>query len=569
MAWELVLENVGGQNWWLLRPVTESSEECETTSLFSIDNVEVSPNTVVVNSLEASMQLFEISGVHDALVPVSINELAQGLSYANLSGPAAVGHSEINLNTSSSIIFTDYVNNTTDLTISFWVYPTSTASNDCFLFSSRVQGGNDCWSILRDGANWKVIWDQNNTQSATMSSVDIDQWQHIAVSWHLDGSDSGYVKFYKNGILEGEQVGVSDGPSGEWTIGGRSNDGTSIYGNRFEGYLSSISFHESVLTVYEILDMARADHDQDLSSNFENYTSSASLALAVLGGTGVHMLVEDYPDTYIEADSSDIQSLINYSLEVTTNTTGGTPNIATGNISYINKPPAPVPIYTTIPLDELTDFTGITNLTWGTAASQYGTDGLYKNGGDVGWGPPTGTPAGFARTIKEMVDGVDAYVEFKLSAVQGHMHMSLCYKTDFDGTTYGSGATGDARSFSRWGYYHWGRASEGDSTIAAFRVIGSGNADGEVLNGVAHTNPPHNIADRTIRLQVISNVVTLRYSDDDFVSDNNVVHTFAESVDIGTNGNLVVGFGFYDQHSATFEEYDAANSYFKLHGNLI
>jgi len=176
-----------------------------------------------------------------------------------------------------------------------------------------------------------------------MSSVDIDQWQHIAVSWHLDGSNSGYVKFYKNGILEGEQVGVSDGPSGEWTMGGRSNDGTSMYQSRFEGYLSSISFHESILTVSEILDMARADHDQDLSSNFGNYTSSASLALAVLGGTGEHSLVEDYPGTYTEADSLDIQSLINYSLEVTTNTTGGTPSVATGNISYINKPPEPVP----------------------------------------------------------------------------------------------------------------------------------------------------------------------------------------------------------------------------------
>jgi hypothetical protein len=344
MAWELVSENIEGQSWWILRPESESApEECATTSFFSIENVEVSPNTVVVNDLDAAVQLFEIPGVQYALTPIVFSGFAQGLSHANLSGPVTVGHSEINLNTNSSIIFTDYINNTTDLTISFWAYPTSTSSNDCFLFSSRVHGGNDCWSILRDGASWKVIWDQNNTQSASMSSVDIDQWQHIAVSWHLDGSGSGYVKFYKNGILEGEQVGVSDGPSGEWTMGGRSNNGTSMHGNRFEGYLSSISFHESILTVSEILDMARANHDQDLSSNFGNYTSSASLALAVLGGTGEHTLVEEYPDTYTEADSLDIQSLINYSLEVTTNTTGGTPSVATGNISYINKSPEPVP----------------------------------------------------------------------------------------------------------------------------------------------------------------------------------------------------------------------------------
>ena len=343
MQWELVLENVDGQNKWLLRPAeSDQDSDSSASGRFSIDGLKTLPNIISLNGFS---EVDHIMGISGAKTPPN-TEVVGGLESrdsVSVSGANGVGHSAMHFNTDSSIIFTDYINNSTDLTISFWVYPTSVSGNNRFLFGSKIQGGNDCWSILRDAGNWKVIWDQNNTQSVSMGSVDLDQWQHIAVSWHLDGSDSGFVKFYKNGVLEGERDGVSDGPAGEWTIGGRSNDGSEIYQERFECYMSSISFHQTVLTPAEILELAKADHDQDLSSNFGDYASSGDLSLAILGGTGNYSAREDYPDTYTDADSLDVQSTLNYSLEVTTNTTGGTPSVESGVISYINKFPTPVP----------------------------------------------------------------------------------------------------------------------------------------------------------------------------------------------------------------------------------
>ena len=342
MAWEFVLVNEDGINRWKLRPKQEAEEECSTTAHFSIENVKVSGPTTKVNFLRSSNEIFPVGKITEDRSPVPIVGLASNNNTA-ISGAPGVGQSAIHLDSDSSIIFTDYVNNNTSLTISFWVYPTSVSGNDRFLFGSKISGGNNCWSILRDGSSWRCIWDQNNTQSSSaLATVDVDEWQHIAVSWHLDGLSTGYLKFYKNGILEGDQHGVSDGNSGEWTIGGRSDDGSSIVGHRFQGFLSSISFHESVLSDVEILELAKADHNQDLSSDFGDYTSSATLALAILGGTGNYLLMEDYPDSYTESDSVYVQSDINYGLDVTTNTTGGTPHVEVGGISYLNKFPEPV-----------------------------------------------------------------------------------------------------------------------------------------------------------------------------------------------------------------------------------
>ena len=341
MAWEFVLENVDGVNWWKVQPETSSSEDCEAGSLFKIDGVNAAPITIVTNNFTSSGGLLPISDIEERREPV-INEMHHEGGLIDLSGSSATGHSAIHFDSNDSIIFTDYTNNTTSLTISFWVYPTDTSGNDRFLFSSRISGGHDCWSILRDGSTWKIIWDQNSTQ-VSMATVDLNQWQHIAVSWHVDGSDTGYARFYKNGVFEDEQHGVSGGLSGEWTIGSRSNDGVTTHGDRFACYMSSISFHEAVLSADEILEIAKADHDQSLSSNFGNYTSSSDLDLAILGGTGNYIIREDYPSTYANAESLDIQSRYLYNLEVTTNTTGGTPHVVSGDVAYINKFPDPIP----------------------------------------------------------------------------------------------------------------------------------------------------------------------------------------------------------------------------------
>ena len=344
MAWEFVLVNESGINVWKLRSKQEAeSQECPAPRNFSIDGANTIRPPEKVLELQYSSNLFLSDNLSEERPPDEV----VGLSHNNelsVSGANSVGKSAIHLNNSNSIIFTDYTNNNTSLTISLWVYPTSVSGNNCYLLGSKIPGGSNCWSLLRDGSNWRCIWDQNDIEFGSLGTVDLNQWQHISISWHLDGSNSGLVKFYKNGVLEDDsRDGVSDGPSGEWTIGARSDNGSTIVGNRFEGYLSSISFHESVLSDAEVLELAKAGHDQDLSSDFGNYTSAGTLALAILGGTGSHRLEEDYPDSYTEVDSVYVQSLVNYDLDVTANTTGGTPHVEPMSISYVNKFPEPIP----------------------------------------------------------------------------------------------------------------------------------------------------------------------------------------------------------------------------------
>ena len=312
MAWEYVLVNIDGQNWWQIRPKSESQQsESSCGGFFEIQNATSEVVSTLYNGMSFNSNLY-------------------------VSGGSQAGKSSINLyNEAESLIFTDYTNNSSDLTISFWVYPTSVSGNDRFLFSSR-NGSDNCWSILRDGSDWKVVYTQSNTQSVSLATVDSFQWQHIAVSWNIA---SGVVSLYKNGSLEGTQSGASPSPAcGQWTIGGKSNDGVSMVGYGFLSHLSSISFHESVLLADEVAELYNSSYNADLTSDFGNYQSSSSLALSILGGAGNYRLREDYPSSY-HIDSYDVQNLFNYSLDVPLNTSAGTPYFNQGDIDYVNNFP--------------------------------------------------------------------------------------------------------------------------------------------------------------------------------------------------------------------------------------
>ena len=52
------------------------------------------------------------------------------------------------------------------------------------------------------------------------------------------------------------------------------------------------------------------------------------------------------------------------------------------------------------------------------------------------------------------------------------------------------------------------------------------------------------MANRSWRVEVNSNTVTIKYSDDGWATST-TNYTFSTAVDIGTNGNLQAGFALY------------------------
>jgi hypothetical protein len=80
------------------------------------------------------------------------------------------------------------------VTMMAWVYPTSTSTGRHMVLST--DNGDYDWSLLREGATWRVY--TGEASRSTGLSVNVNQWQHIAAVFD---PQAGEVRFYKNGVL--------------------------------------------------------------------------------------------------------------------------------------------------------------------------------------------------------------------------------------------------------------------------------------------------------------------------------------------------------------------------------
>jgi hypothetical protein len=303
------------------------------TANFTIDGP-TSSIDVALDYLSSSDYQNEIGSFDILNKTFNLNDVSAGSSGYNTCTHTATGHSAIEFDdTSDSIIFTNLnTGNGSDLTISFWVYPATISGNGKYLFTSKTQGGNFNWSLLRDGSTWKLTNNQTNTKVDTSVDIDVNTWQHIAIVFDVTGAQ---VLFYKNGIEEFGTGIATGGVPGAWTVGGYSDNGTTGSGG-FQCRLVSVLFHEDVLASAEILELATSAYDVDATVDFSNYVSSADLTLGIAGGMGQFCVSEVYSD----GTSRDAGSIAQYSLEINIDTGGVSPDYPELGLTYINSFPS-------------------------------------------------------------------------------------------------------------------------------------------------------------------------------------------------------------------------------------
>jgi hypothetical protein len=343
MANELVYTNYNGKTRWVIR--MEEQAECpdpsSTSGQFSIDNPIVLNREYSVSSLlyHESEDLGAGLSIHDK-VYIANQGVVFGSPDRSLCQQYNVGHSSIVSDGSDdSIVFTNYTA-ASDTTISFWIFPTSVSGNNKYALSAYSgTNGSVNWSVLRDGASWKFVG-SGSTQQDALATVDLDTWQHIAVVFDAVGAN---ISFYKNGVKTADSGSIDvSGSTGSFNIFGYSTNGTSIAASSgFAGHMSGLKFHSSVLLADEIYALANSAYDVDATSNFaigtgEQYLSSSSLTLDVLGGTGNYCIREEYDG----GTSQDVGSLLNYSLEVVVDAGGVSPTYPYLGLDYINNFPS-------------------------------------------------------------------------------------------------------------------------------------------------------------------------------------------------------------------------------------
>ena len=192
---------------------------------------------------------------------------------------------------------------------------------------------------------------------------------------------------------------------------------------------------------------------------------------------------------------------------------------------------------------------GVNDLQWATVVNPGGAPagtytGLHRaNGPGNGWNK-------FIRIDKEIVDGVDGYLEYTPTpspAWASHWILGITYKSVFDAAFPTQTPTGSLHH--KWGHYNWG----GGSITANDWIT---NPAGQLFTGSWLTPA------QSLRIEWNSNVVTFVESTDNWASKT-VLYTFVDPIDIAANGNLVAYFTFYlNSLTGVIEN-------IKLRGNLV
>jgi len=204
----------------------------------------------------------------DLLLP--LDESAGATSYLDLSGqarqasctgiscptagvPGKVGTALLFDGVDDSVDTNLHVDQSRDpVTVMAWVRPDSTSAGRHMVFSTD-DGGYD-WSLLREGADWRVFTGENNR--STGLSVDVGQWQHVAVVF--DGGWSN-VRFYRNGVEVVIPYLDWDASSSDLAVGNRP-----VTRNRpFDGRIDEVHVYNRALSATEI--QGSYDQSRDLA----------------------------------------------------------------------------------------------------------------------------------------------------------------------------------------------------------------------------------------------------------------------------------------------------------------
>lgn len=132
------------------------------------------------------------------------------------------------------------------LTMMGWVKPTNNTSTG-YLFSTEdgsASAVNNSWGLLKDAGTWQVATGLN--VSATSATVDVGQWQHVAVVF-IPGTG---VIFYKNGVKVGNTIsslGYHD-TGANFTIGRQGV----LSQNWFGGLVDEVAVYDRALSATEV-----------------------------------------------------------------------------------------------------------------------------------------------------------------------------------------------------------------------------------------------------------------------------------------------------------------------------
>jgi len=174
---------------------------------------------------------------------------------------------------------------------------------------------------------------------------------------------------------------------------------------------------------------------------------------------------------------------------------------------------------------------GVNDLQWATVVNPGGAvagtyTGLHRaNGAGNGWNK-------FIRIDKEIVDGLDGYLEYTTTpsaAWAAHWVLGITYKTTFDAAFPTQTPAGSL-------HHKWGHWNSGGGSVNANDWVT--NPSGTLFTGSWLTPA------QSLRIEWNSNVVTFVESTDNWASKN-VLYTFVDQIDTAANGNLVAYFTFY------------------------
>lgn len=132
------------------------------------------------------------------------------------------------------------------ITFAVWVKPESTSSGRHQVVSSD-NGGFD-WSILREGANWRVFTGAN---VETTFPVTVGEWQHLVAVFDLEQST---VRFYKNGNLFTASTYAYPPSTNNVYIG----DNPAAYVEYFDGFIDDVRIYNYALNSKHVKNIMNA-----------------------------------------------------------------------------------------------------------------------------------------------------------------------------------------------------------------------------------------------------------------------------------------------------------------------
>lgn len=172
-----------------------------------------------------------------------------GMAYAsgkyNQAGLFNGTTSRVSCGTNSSL------NITGDITVSAWIYPTSTGEGGYGVIFTKTTGGSDGYEFdMTVGTGLLFSARGGNTGTTANSSVTLNTWQHVAAV-----RSGTALTFYVNGASVSSSSGIptiNTSVSGTAYIGNQQTQGAT-----FAGYLDEVAVFSKALSAEEIRSLSQ------------------------------------------------------------------------------------------------------------------------------------------------------------------------------------------------------------------------------------------------------------------------------------------------------------------------